>query len=43
MANVNQEIDFNNCRKKLLKKFGSMAVLKEEEAGKLGEERSRHR
>ncbi|MBD8048103.1 MAG: translation initiation factor IF-2 [Clostridium argentinense] len=37
MANVNQEIDFN-IAEKVVEKFGSMAVLKEEEAGKLGEE-----
>ncbi|WP_461612744.1 translation initiation factor IF-2 [Clostridium sp. Marseille-QA1073] len=37
MANMNQEIDFN-IAEKVVEKFGSMAVLKEEEAGKLGEE-----
>ena len=37
MANMNQEIDFN-IAEQVVEKFGSMAVLKEEEAGKLGEE-----
>jgi translation initiation factor IF-2 len=37
MANMNQEIDFN-IAEKVIEKFGSMAVLKEEEAGKLAEE-----
>jgi len=37
MANMNQEVDFN-IAEKVIEKFGSMAVLKEEEAGKLAEE-----
>ncbi|WP_291584278.1 translation initiation factor IF-2 [Clostridium sp. UBA6640] len=37
MANMNQEIDFN-IAEQVVEKFGSMAVLKEEEAGKLAEE-----
>ncbi|GAA0114325.1 translation initiation factor IF-2 [Clostridium senegalense] len=37
MANMNQEIDFN-IAEKVIEKFGAFAVLKEEEAGKLGEE-----
>lgn len=37
MANMNQEVDFN-IAEKVVEKFGSMAVLKEEEAGKLAEE-----
>ena len=37
MANMNQEIDFN-IAEKVAEKFGTIAVLKEEEEGKLGEE-----
>lgn len=37
MANMNQEIDFN-IAEKVIEKFGSFAVLKEAEAGKLAAE-----
>nr|WP_291573327.1 translation initiation factor IF-2 [Clostridium sp. UBA4548] len=37
MANMNQEIDFN-IAEKVIEKFGSLAVLKEAEAGKLAAE-----
>ena len=37
MANMNQEVDFN-IAEKVVEKFGSFAVLKEEEAGKLAAE-----
>ena len=37
MANVNQEINFE-IAEKVIEKFGGLAVLKEEEEGKLGEE-----
>ena len=36
MAGMNQEIDFNTAEK-VIEKYGALAVLKEEEEGKIAE------